>query len=79
MEEESSVGKYPIEFKYKFKLCGWHIPASSIEEADEMLEAIKQTGKVVGHPIQASIPADVPASGFLVKAYCAIRNLFQAN
>jgi len=58
---------YPIEFKYKFRRCGLLIPASSIEEAEEMLEAIKQNGEVVGGPIELEIKVPESSVGILKK------------
>jgi len=68
---------YPIEYKYKFKRYGATIPATSIEEAEEIMEAIKQTGEVVGHEIVAIIPANSLKPEWQARLYCFIKNILR--
>ncbi len=39
-----------IEFVYKGRLCGLEYRADSWEDAEAKLQAIKETGRVVGYP-----------------------------
>ena len=74
MKNEQKLREYPYEFRYNGKLCGSSILATSIEEAEEILDAIGRSGKIIGGPIEGTVPA-YPGSETYVRFYVWWRNL----
>ena len=75
MGETEKLQEYPIEWTRGWKRYGYSIMATSREDAEDHLEAIKLTGKVIGGPIEVSIPV-YPGAGILARIVCWISNLF---
>ena len=75
MVETKKLREYPIEWKRGWERYGYSIIATSKEDAESHLEAIKLTGKVIGGPIEVSIPV-YPSAGILVRIICWIGNFF---
>ena len=55
-------------------LYGNEIVATSMEDAEDHLKAIRFTGKVIGHHIEGEIPA-YPGTGLYVRFLCWYKNL----